>query len=139
MKSFQEFVDEGKVKVGSSDPATSISLMKQARIRLKDLLSLSINEETAPLRFESAYECLKEAIHSFMSLDGYKPYSHEAIFSYAYDKKLLTESEVMRADRYRKIRNDINYRGETVSLKRAKKSIEFSKKIIKRLQKKSSS
>lgn len=134
MKSFDYFVREGKVKAISPDPALARSLMSQAEDRLSDLSGLHITEKNASFRFEQAYECLREAIQAFMAIDGYKPYSHEAVFAYAYVNKLLSEAESMAADRYREIRNDINYKGQKTAKEEAEEILAFIKKALSQLK-----
>ncbi|MAF35581.1 hypothetical protein CL622_00495 [archaeon] len=130
MKTFQLFVRERKVIVGSPDPAHARALISQARERFKDLCGLPISRQSAPFRFEAAYEVVKEAIHAFLALEGYKPYSHEAIFSFAFERSLLTETYVRKADRYRMIRNDINYRATTVTIKDTKEILKYTKQTL---------
>ncbi len=135
MKVFIEFVKEGKVLKESSDPAEARSLFFQAQQRLKDLLSLPLNDQNASFRFESAYEVLREALQSFLALAGYKPYSHEAIFAFARGELLISEAEFQRIDRYREMRNDLNYRGKPLIVAEAQELISFSKQMLSRLKK----
>ena len=133
MKSFNEFVKEMKVKKGEPDKAMARSLFEQATNRLSDLKTLPLNEANASFRFEDAYECIREAVQSFMAKEGYKPYSHEAVVSYAVEKQLLNEAETATFDRYREIRNDITYRGQKTTIDETKEAIDFSEKIINKL------
>ena len=134
MKTFKEYISEKKVKVQSPDPAEAESLLKQAQARWADLRTLSINEKNASFRFESAYECLREAIQSFMAREGYNPYSHEAVVVYAAEKGLLNEKETISFDRYREKRNDLNYRGQKITLEEAQEIITFAKNMLLKLR-----
>lgn len=130
MKEFKELVREGKVEKRSPDFAEAESLLQQAKERLNDLVTLPLNEKNASFRFESAYESLREALQSFLAKRGYKPYSHEAIIAFALEEKILSEKESRTADRYREIRNDINYRATKVTVEETKEIIHFVKHII---------
>ena len=134
MKPFKEYITEGKVKIDYPDSAMAKSLFLQARIRLADLNKLQITDKNASFRFESAYETIREAVQSAMAKEGYKPYSHEATVSYAADKNILNESETATFDRYREIRNDINYRGEKTTIQNAKEAIKFAKKVLSKIR-----
>ena len=123
MKQFNQFIKENKVLKVSPDPSESRSLMQQAMERLSDLKQLPINERNASFRFESAYEAMREALQAFLAAEGFKPYSHESILSFAMEKRLLSEAKIMQADRFREIRNDINYRGKKVTMAEAKEAI----------------
>lgn len=135
MKTFKEYLEENKVKRGSPDISGARSLAKQAVERLADLKSLPLKSSNASFRFESAYECLREAIQSFMAKKGFKPYSHEAVIVFAQENGLLNEKEVRNLDRYREKRNDINYRAQKIEVEEAKEIIIFAKEVVLRLEK----
>ncbi len=130
MKAFLDFVNEGKVIKKSPDLGEAKSLLAQAKSRLIDLQALPLNENNASFRFESAYEVIREASQSFLAIEGYKSYSHEALFSFILEKTILPEQDAIRADRYREIRNDINYRGKKVTIEETKEIIIFAKRLI---------
>jgi hypothetical protein len=130
MKTFNEFVKEGKVLKKSTDSAEAKSLMKQAEERLFDLKQLPLKDSNASFRYEDAYEVVREALHAFLARAGYKPYSHAALFSYALEKKILTEADCMSGDRYRVIRNDINYRGKKVTMDETKEIINYVQRVF---------
>lgn len=136
MKKFEEYIKEGKVQKKNPDPAEARSLFFQAKDRMADLFNLPLTEINASFRFEDAYEVLREALQAFLSIEGYKSYSHEAIFSFAQEKEIVLERKIQQADRYREIRNDINYRGKKVTLEEAKEIIDFMKQILPPLEKK---
>jgi len=136
MKTFKEYLNENKVKKGSLNPAEARSLFAQAHDRIEDVAHLPLTEKNASFRFEDAYEALREVIQAFMAQQGYKPYSHEAIIAFAKEEKLLSEREIITLDRYREIRNDINYQGERVTILEAQQIILFATKIINSLTEK---
>jgi len=136
MKTVREYIEENTIKKGSIDKTRANSLLRQSKSRIKDLKTLPLNSENAPFRFEDGYEAIREILQAFMFLEGLTPYSHEATIAFAKERKLMNEKEVSKTDRYRKIRNDINYRGETVTIETTKEVIKFSSKLIKTLEKK---
>jgi len=73
---------------------------------------LGIDEDTATDYLENVYEACKMLVQSLMALDGVKPYSHEAVIAYAIDELNLDMVNSNTLNRYRKLRNDISYRGE---------------------------
>lgn len=136
MKTFDDCLREGKVQRRSPNPAEARSLLSQSKDRFSDLKNLPLNENNASFRFEDAYEAIREALQSFLSLEGYKPYSHEAVFSFALERSLLSEADAARADRYREIRNDINYKGKKVTAEETKEVIMFAERVLPYLEKK---
>lgn len=136
MKTFKEFVEEGKVKKDQPDKTRAKSMLSQGEARMADLKTLPLNDENAPFRFEDAYEAVREVLQAFMFLEGYNPYSHDAIIVFGYEKGLLTEAEFRRWDRNRKIRNDIHYRSEKTTIEETKDAIGSADELIKGLKKK---
>ncbi len=136
MKSFKEYIIEGKVRKQQGDPSEARSLFRQAEERFLDLKQLPLHENNAPFRFEDAYEVLREALQAFLAEKGYKSYSHEAIFSFAGEERILNEADARRADRYREIRNDINYRGQKVLIEEAREILSFVKRVLPELKRK---
>jgi len=134
MKFIHTYLAEGKVKQISKDPAMARSLIQQAEARLYDLEHLPLTSENASFRFEGGYECVREAVQAFMAYDGLKPYSHEAVISFARERGLLSESETAAFDRFRKIRNDINYEGEKTTVEETKEIIRFAHITFKTLK-----
>ena len=131
MKEFEYYVKNDKVRSGSSKPSEARSLRVQAKQRFKHRVKDSeITAENSSFIFEDAYEALRQHLQAHMAENGYKPYSHEAIISYSLEKELITSSEANLLDKFRQIRNDIRYRGETVSKERAQKMKELSKSKI---------
>ncbi|HLD42112.1 MAG TPA: HEPN domain-containing protein, partial [archaeon] len=118
------------------DKTRAKSMFAQGEARMRDLKSLPINDETAPFRFEDAYEAVREVLQAFMFSEGYNPYSHDAVIVFGYEKGLLTEAEFRRWDRNRKIRNDINYRSEKTTIEETKEAIEKASELMEKLRKK---
>lgn len=125
MKEFSVHVQEGRVVKRSPDPVEAQALIAQARERLKDLHTLPLNRQNARFRFEDAYEVLREALQAFLSSEGFKPYSHEAVFSFALERGLLPEGLVRQGDRYREMRNGITYRATMVTIDETREAILF--------------
>lgn len=131
MKEFEYYIESGQVKEKSSSPSEARSLRVQARERFKHRVQdEELTRKNSTFLFEDAYEALRQYLQSFMAEDGYKPYSHEALIAYSKENDFLSKSETNRLDRYRKIRNDIRYRGETAQKERTAEIIELAQDII---------
>jgi len=135
MKSFQDYLKEKKVHKKTIELAEAQSLFHQAQERFADLAGLPLTEKNAAFRFEDGYEIVREALQAFLALEGYKPYFHEAVFIFALERHLLSEAEYHRVDRYREIRNDINYRGKLLMIEEAKELLNAVKSILPKLEK----
>jgi hypothetical protein len=134
MKSFDSFVQEGKVRKGSKNISQARSLMVQAELRFADVKSLKFSEKNASFRFEDVYESVREAVQACMALQGFKPYSHEAVVAFAQKYTLLQEQEISLFDRFRKMRNNIAYRGERVTIAEVKEILMFAKNVLPKIK-----
>lgn len=110
-----DYVERGKVREQEPDPSMAESLFERAESKYENMESLGITEGTATDYLENVYEAVKMMIQAFMSADGYHPYSHEAIIAYAIDQLDLSLEQANKFNKYRKLRNDIAYRGEIVT------------------------
>lgn len=125
---FKDFIKTGQVRTSSKDISLSKSLYMTA---LNDLEYLKIQEITkisARKIVVNYYDCLRQILESMSSLDSYKIYQHEAFKYYLIEKDENVISE--KFDRFRKIRNKINYYGEDISIDEAKEVTQEIKRII---------
>ncbi|MFB6216878.1 MAG: hypothetical protein ABEJ72_07935 [Candidatus Aenigmatarchaeota archaeon] len=117
---FPEYIEEGKVERTGKDPAKAESLRKRSASKFSTMEKLEITKETATDYLENVYEACKMLFLSRMATEGLKPYSHEAIAAYAIDRTELDMVEANLFNKYRKLRNDISYRGEIATVSEAK-------------------
>jgi len=76
---------------------------------------IPINEKTSKTILREFYEGLREYCEAIGFLKGYKFLDHESITYFL--KDVLKEGHVARRfDRYRKLRNGINYHGDDIEL-----------------------
>lgn len=126
IKEFQYYLNNNLAKKASTDKGEAEALINKAEGRLEfSIKARELNENTAPYIFEDIYECLREAAQSLMSLEGYKPYSHEALISFLKEFFDFPESYTASFNRYRILRNKTVYRGEKVSAEICKQSLNF--------------
>ena len=136
LKNVNYYLDNELLKKTPPDPTESKSLLDKSERRLKRVLKEKVNDENSDLIFEDMYEVIREAAQAIMSLDGFKPYSHEATIAFLKEKyPQFEEYEIATMDRYRIIRNNSVYRGESIDSNQTIQAIEFSKKILAKIKK----
>lgn len=116
---FQEFIEKGLAREASKDKNLAKSLLLTAKQDLQFFGSLEINPFSARKVMTNYYDVLRSILEAISVLDGYKVYSHEAFTSFLQEIK----SELVLAekfDRFRKLRNGINYYGNTISIEEVK-------------------
>ncbi len=117
--SFEEYLERRKVREGNPDPSQARSLLKRSESKFQTMEKLGVSEDTATDYLENVYEACKMLVQSLMATEGFKPYSHEAVIAYAIDELDLDMVNSNTLNRYRKLRNDISYRGEIATEKEA--------------------
>jgi uncharacterized protein (UPF0332 family) len=137
INSFKNYLKAGKVRKKTIDPEEAKSLLEKALNRLEYIKDKRINKKTATFILEDAYEAIREAAQSLMSIKGYKPYSHEATIAFIkeFHKSEFKEYELRKFDQFRKLRNDSVYRATEIMIKDAKSALSFAKKFIKKIEK----
>ena len=118
---FEDFIQKGHVRRSTPDKALAKSLISAAEQDLKFLKTLKLDDYSARKIMTNYYDVLRSILEAITSLEGYKVYSHEAFTYFLKDKRedLLAE----KFDRFRKIRNKINYYGKSISAGEVKEHI----------------
>lgn len=122
---FQFYINENLVRKESPDLAEAKSLIEKSFQRMEFIKQLNIDENNSTFIFEDIYECLREAAQALMSLDGYKPYSHEAVISFLKEFYKFDEYEITTFNRYRILRNNCVYRAAKASVDTCNSAIKF--------------
>jgi transposase-like protein len=110
-----------------------IGLTEPQRMNFIKIQKIDVSVST--FIFEDIYECIREATQSLMSIDGYKPYSHEALISFLKEFYKFDESDITTFDRYRILRNNCIYRAAKVSPEVCKESLRFLEEFLPKIKK----
>lgn len=131
---FEDFIKLRKVRKAQVDNQLIKSLLITADSDLKFLFKLKINEISSRKIVSNYYDVLRSLLEALAAKDGYKVYSHEAFTLLLKEKgdELLSE----KFDRFRQIRNKINYYGKTISVQAAKEYAEEIKELINNIKSK---
>lgn len=134
MTNFSECLRKRKAKKVLVDKIRAKSLIKSSIIDIKNALNISLNEDALRTIFRELYEGVREYIEAIGFLNGYKFLDHESITYFL--KEILNEESIsIKFNRYRKIRNRINYYGESISIETVKEAIYSIQEIVKYLNK----
>lgn len=125
---FEDFIKQGQARKSVPDISLVKSLYKNTLNDLKYLDTQEINEISARKIVVNYYDCLRAILEAMASLDGYKIYQHEAFAHFLKEKDESLGS--IKFDRFRKIRNRINYYGEDISIEEAKEIVKEIKSLM---------
>lgn len=128
----KDFIEKGQVRKASKDILLIKSLIITTENDLKFLEKIKIDDISARKIMSNYYDILRSVLEAMSIIDEYKIYSHEAFTYFLKEKGEGIISE--KFDRFRKIRNKINYYGENISAEEVKENIEEIKEIIKKLK-----
>ncbi|MEK6855162.1 MAG: hypothetical protein AABX73_02985 [Nanoarchaeota archaeon] len=131
---FENSLREGKVKKVIPNRIRASSLIKSSIQAIQTAKTITLNEASSKTILRELYEGLREFCEAVGYSKGYKFLDHESIGYFLRD--ILGEQSVYRKfDRYRKLRNGINYYGEDIEIETVKEAIIEIPKIIKELEK----
>jgi len=130
----KDFIETGLVRKASKDVSLAKSLINTAENDLKFLKSLKIDNNSARKIMSNYYDILRSILEAVSILNEYKIYSHEAFTYFLKEKGEYLIAE--KFDRFRRIRNSINYYGKTISIEEVKENSVEIVKLIEELKRK---
>ena len=133
--SFKDFIKEGKVRKSSQDKMMAKSIISNTLEDLKFLEQTKLTELSKRKLVSNYYDSLRSLLEAISLIKGYKIYSHEA-FTYFLKEELRQEILSLKFDRFRKIRNGLNYYGKSIQLREAEDIIKELKSVIKEVKQK---
>lgn len=125
---FEDFVRQGMVKRKKVDRNLIKSIVETSESDLVFLERNKIDVVSARKMVAGYYDVLRELLEAFAALKGYRIYSHEAFVYFLGENGENAVSE--KFDRFRLIRNRINYYGKSVSCDEAEEYCLEIKKMI---------
>jgi len=130
---FKIKIRQGQVRKVGISGVRAKSLMKSGVLAIKTARIIPFNEFSLKSILRELYEGLREYIEGLGYMRGYKFLDHESITYFLRD---VLEEELIskKFDRYRKLRNGINYYGNDLEVETVKLAIEEIPLIIKKLK-----
>jgi uncharacterized protein (UPF0332 family) len=131
---FKESINKNYAKQVPIDKFRAENLIKSAEQAIKTAKIIPINDGTSKTIFRELYEGLREYCEAIGYLKGYKFLSHESVGYFI--KDILNDQKIFgKFDRFRKIRNAINYYGEQIEIETVKQAIKEIPELIRKLNK----
>ena len=131
---FQQSIREGYARIIPPDNIKAKSLLKSAQQAVSSAQKIPFETDTLKSILRELYEGLRQYCEALGYLQGYKFSSHEVITMFL--EEIIADKKIaLRFDRYRKIRNGINYYGDDVSVETVKEALKEIPQLIKQLEK----
>ena len=124
----KSLIQSGSLRARQTDYERIKAMIESAKINVKVAKTVYLNEESATLIFREIYESIRQLGEAKWWLDGYEP---QGIGSHGLSLDILKELDIKEKlklnnlERFKKIRNDANYRGFRVLISQAKEIIDF--------------
>lgn len=131
---FENSLIEGKAKRVIPNKIRASSLFKSSIQAIETAKVIQLSPNTLKSILRELYEGLREYCEAIGYLKGYKFLDHESITYFLRDI-LKEQSTSMKFDRYRKLRNGINYYGEDIDIETVKEAVKEVPMLVKELEK----
>ena len=115
----------GHVHARSKDIPRIRSLLASAKSVSSVALSIHLDEKTSTLIFRELYESVKQMGDALWWCLGYEAETHEAAMKILAEVDIKEKLGLHKLDRFRKMRNDSNYRGYMITASQAKEMVNF--------------
>lgn len=127
-------IKTGFVKNVPIDTVRAKSLIKSSEQALETAKIIPLREETLKTIFRELYESLRQYCEAIGYLKGYKFLNHDSITDFI--AEILNEKELSsKFDRYRKLRNGINYYGNDIESETIQTALKEIPELIIKLKK----
>ncbi|MFH0956317.1 MAG: hypothetical protein V1813_00480 [Candidatus Aenigmatarchaeota archaeon] len=131
---FERSIRDGYARKVPVDMIRARNLMQSAKDAVSTAHGIKPEERKLKTIMRELYEGLREFCEAIGYMRGYKFLSHESI-AYFIDDVLHEPALAGRFDRYRKIRNGINYYGHSISPETVREAASEIPKMLELLEK----
>ena len=118
-------VKTDQIRIRQADFEKIKSMIQSAKINAKIAMSVPLNDDSATLIFREVYESIRQLGDAKWWLVGFEPRNHEVSMDILKEANIKEKVILNRLSRFKRIRNDANYRGFRVSVEQAKEIIDF--------------
>ncbi|MBU1975997.1 MAG: hypothetical protein KKG59_06350 [Nanoarchaeota archaeon] len=132
--SFEQCIKERRARKVMPNKARAASLMESSNQAIATAKTIKLQQSSLKSIFRELYEGLREYCEAIGYLQGYKFMDHESYTHFLRDE-LREDSIAKKFDRYRKLRNGINYYGDDVDVETVKEALINIPKMINDLKK----
>ena len=131
---FEDSLNSGKVKRIVPHKIRALSLFKSSIQAIETVRLIPLTADTSKTILRELYEGLREYCEAIGYLNGYKFLDHESIGFFLRDV-IKERSLFKKFDRYRRLRNGINYYGENIEIETVREAILDIPRLVEELKK----
>jgi hypothetical protein len=112
-------VREGRLKARKPDIPRVRSMIDSAKDNIKVVRKIPITPDSATLVFREIYESIRQVGDAKLWSIGFEPLSHDVSMEILKDMNIKEAFRLHSLDRFRRMRNDANYRGYKITAEQA--------------------
>jgi len=131
---FEFSLNSGKAKKVMPNKIRASSLFRSSIQAIETAKEIPLTINTSKTILRELYEGLREYCEAIGYLNGYKFLDHESIGFFLRDI-LKAQSLFKKFDRYRKLRNGINYYGDNIDIETVREAVFEIPILVKELEK----
>ena len=113
------------IRIRQPDKEKMKSMVESAKINAKVAKTVDLNEDSATLVFREIYESIRQLGDAKWSSLGYEPRNHEICMEILKEADIKEKLMLNHLSRFKRIRNDANYRGFKVTIGQAREIVDF--------------
>ena len=127
-------IREGRLKVRGPDIPRVRSMLESAKNNLKVVRKIPIKYDSATLIFREIYESIRQVGDARLWSLGYEPIlSHDVSMEVLKEMKIKEVVRLHSLDRFRRTRNNANYRGYRITIEQAREISDFWDKCMREI------
>lgn len=121
----EQLIRTDQLRKRSLDKERVKSMIESSTTNMEIVKSIPLTEQSAILIFRETYESIRQLGDAQWWIFGYEPQNHEVSMEILNVMDIKEKLRLNHLSRFKKIRNDINYRGFKATLLQAKEILEF--------------
>ncbi len=118
-------IEDGQLRPRYHDIERIKSMISSSRINAEVVKKIPVSSESATVIFREIYESIRKLGDARWWLLGYEPLNHEVSLEILKEAEVKEKIKLNHLLRFKKIRNDINYRGFRASEPQAQEILDF--------------
>ena len=119
------YLKTDQIRVRYPDKERIKSMIESAKINARIAKSIDLDEDSATLIFREIYESIRQLGDARLWQLGYEPRNHEVSMEVLKELDIKEGLMLNHLSRFKRIRNDANYRGFKVTVAQAKEITDF--------------
>src|SRR3989338_1371873 len=121
----EQWVIADQIRKRSLDKERITSMIEAAVMNMGIVKTILLTEQSAILIFRETYESVRQLGDARWWLLGYEPRNHEVSMEILREMDIKERVKLNHLNRFKKTRNDANYRGLKVTVTQAREILEF--------------